>query len=105
MTAEEERQMAADKSLPLWRNWREASGHAVLMLGDPGDWQGPRAVPVVRLDCMSDGHGQRPAVVTGRVRFPWWPEERREHAAYCQMCARLAVFMGWFTPDFDGWQP
>ena len=63
------------------------------------------AVPVRRVMCSTTEHAERPAVVTGRFRVPWWPEDREEHAAYCQMCARLAVFLGYFVPDHDGWKP
>ncbi|WNM72849.1 hypothetical protein SEA_REDFOX_62 [Arthrobacter phage RedFox] len=101
MTAAEERQLVEDKKLPVY-DWRAPRGSVIGILG--GDWAGP-VVPVQRLVCVTDEHGERPAVVTGRFRAPWWEEGREEHAAYCQHCARLAVFMGMFTPDFDGWQP
>ncbi|AYN56879.1 hypothetical protein PBI_ANDREW_67 [Arthrobacter phage Andrew] len=101
MTAEEERQLVEDKTVPPVE-WRVPEGYVLLELG--GQWSGPR-LPVRRIMCATDGHDDRPAVVTGRFRAPWWPEDREEHAAYCQMCARLAVFMSMFTPDFDGWQP
>lgn len=102
MTAAEERQLVKDKTLPVIEGWAVPAGYVLLELD--GDWSGPR-LPVKRLMCVTDEHGDRPAVVTGRFRAPWWPEGREEHAAYCQMCARLAVFMSMFRPDFEGWQP
>lgn len=103
MTAADEARLVADKSLPVWE-LPATEGHVVVQLGDE-EWAGVRAVPVLTVGCVTDEHNGRRAVVTGRFRAPWWEEGREEHAAYCQMCARLAVFMGMFTPDFDGWQP
>lgn len=55
--------------------------------------------------CGSEHHSRPvPAVVVGDFRVPWWEEGRSERATYCQHCARMAVFMGYFVPDFEGWQ-
>lgn len=55
--------------------------------------------------CSSEHHARPvPAVVVGDFRVPWWEADRVERATYCQHCARLAVFIGYFTPDHDGWQ-
>ncbi|QGH74553.1 hypothetical protein HYQ03_gp66 [Arthrobacter phage Kuleana] len=103
MTAAEERAMVEDKALPLWE-LRAPAGYVVIGFGDPGARRGTEVVPVRRLVCSTTEHGERGAVVTGRFRVPWWPAGREEHAAYCQMCARLAVFLGYFVPDFEGWR-
>ncbi|WPM94388.1 hypothetical protein VG1_CDS0064 [Arthrobacter phage Cupello] len=96
--------MVEEKALPLWE-LPAPEGHVVVGFGEPGARVALETVPVRRLVCSTTEHGERPAVVTGRFRVPWWPEDRVEHAAYCQHCARLAVFLGYFQPDFDGWQP
>lgn len=97
MTAEEERAMVEDKSLPVW----EVPGlPGPVVVASFGEYE-PATVPVVRVFCSTAEHRDRPAVVSGRFRVPWWPEDREEHAAYCHTCARLAVFLGYFTPDHE----